>query len=68
VTTEYKEFRVDQDPLDETLIDLMMIQGTKTQNDGVAPGQILDADLFWWFLLTAYEFWHDIRAIGKVIF
>jgi hypothetical protein len=29
--TEYKELRVVQDPLDETLLDLMAIQGIKVQ-------------------------------------
>jgi hypothetical protein len=28
-TTKYNEFRAVQDPLDETLIDLMMIKGNK---------------------------------------
>jgi hypothetical protein len=34
--TEYKEFRVVQDPLDETLMDLMAIQGQRPKGGDAA--------------------------------
>lgn len=56
-----------QDPLDETLMDLMTIQSLKAQNGGATSGQTLEADLFELFLMTLDEFGHEIGTIGNFI-
>jgi hypothetical protein len=35
------------------------------QTGDVAPWQILDVNLFWRFLLTREEFWHETSSIGR---
>jgi hypothetical protein len=44
------------------------IDGPMAKNDGAAPRQILDIQLFQWFLLIPDELEHGISPIGKVIF
>jgi hypothetical protein len=55
-----------QGPLDATLMGIYTIQWPK---HGVAsPRQILNAYLYWWFLSTPDEFWHETSFIGYYIF
>jgi hypothetical protein len=42
--------------------------GRRPKYGDATLSQILDVALFYYFLMTPVEYWHDTIAIGKVIF